>query len=543
MKYGFVIDNRKCIGCHACTTACKSEHDVPVGVNRTWVKQVEKGEFPDTRRLFSVMRCNHCTDAPCVEICPTEALYVRKDGIVDFDKDRCIGCKSCMQACPYDALYIDPETSTAAKCNYCAHRIDVGLEPACVNVCPEHAIISGDMEDQTTEIAQLLAQQAVTVRKPEKGTQPNLFYIGADEVSLNPTATPRTGEYLWSGQTTGVGHFAKEAEKLAFSNGDVITTLLEAEKQYSSAGEIAKNGPQKSIELIMGSKEAKRVYDTPDKGILWGWEVSAYVFTKAISAGAFLVPFIAMIFGWANLDAEISWWSYGLGLFFLAATGVLLIMDLDQPSRFLYVLLRPHWGSWLVKGGYAITVYGALLTALGAALFFGWDFLQMGLSWITAIIAAIVAVYTAFLFAQAKGRDFWQSPTLAIHMLVHSLMAGAAAFAIIALFTDTSTNWTTYLKYLLYGAIGMNLITLLFELTTTHPTVDAGRVANMITKGQYSKLFYGGVILLGNIIPVVLLIFGVGNPIMMAVAGACVLIGLYFTEHIWVEAPQRIPLT
>lgn len=112
MKYGFVIDNRKCIGCHACTTACKSEHDVPVGVNRTWVKQVEKGEFPNTRRLFSVMRCNHCTDAPCVEICPTEALYFRDDGIVDFDKDRCIGCKSCMQACPYDALYIDPETHT-----------------------------------------------------------------------------------------------------------------------------------------------------------------------------------------------------------------------------------------------------------------------------------------------------------------------------------------------------------------------------------------------------------------------------------------------
>ena len=81
------------------------------------------------------MRCNHCKDAPCVDICPTEALFTREDGIVDFDKDRCIGCKSCMQACPYDALYIDPETSTAAKCNYCAHRVDVGLEPACVNVC------------------------------------------------------------------------------------------------------------------------------------------------------------------------------------------------------------------------------------------------------------------------------------------------------------------------------------------------------------------------------------------------------------------------
>ena len=80
MKYGFIIDNRKCIGCHACTTACKSEHDVAVGVNRTYVKQVEKGEFPDTRRIFSVMRCNHCTDAPCVEICPVEALFIREDG-------------------------------------------------------------------------------------------------------------------------------------------------------------------------------------------------------------------------------------------------------------------------------------------------------------------------------------------------------------------------------------------------------------------------------------------------------------------------------
>ena len=87
MNFGFVIDNRKCIGCHACTVACKSEHQVPVGVNRTWVKYIEKGEFPDTRRLFSVMRCNHCADAPCVEICPTTALYTRSDGIVDFDNE------------------------------------------------------------------------------------------------------------------------------------------------------------------------------------------------------------------------------------------------------------------------------------------------------------------------------------------------------------------------------------------------------------------------------------------------------------------------
>ncbi|MEZ4899408.1 MAG: 4Fe-4S dicluster domain-containing protein [Saprospiraceae bacterium] len=200
MRFGFVIDNRKCIGCHACTTACKSEHQVPVGVNRTWVKQVEKGTFPNTRRLFSVMRCNHCTDAPCVEICPVEALFFREDGIVDFNKNRCIGCKSCMQACPYDALYIDPDTHTAAKCNYCAHRVDIGLEPACVNVCPEHAIISGDMDDPDTEIAQLLSRQQVKVRKPEKGTVPNLFYIDADDASLNPALTDKSNDYFWNSQ-------------------------------------------------------------------------------------------------------------------------------------------------------------------------------------------------------------------------------------------------------------------------------------------------------------------------------------------------------
>lgn len=541
MKYGFVIDNRKCIGCHACTTACKSEHNVPVGVNRTWVKQVEKGEFPDSRRLFSVMRCNHCTDAPCVEICPTEALFIREDGIVDFDKDRCIGCKSCMQACPYDALYIDPETSTAAKCNYCAHRIDVGLEPACVNVCPEHAIISGDMEDAGSEIAQLLARQAVKVRKPEKGTKPNLFYIDADEASLNPSATVDTGEYFWNSQTTGVGHFAKEAEKLAFSNGDVIAAVLEANNQYTNAGEVAKNGPKKSIDVLMG-KEARRIYDTPNKGILWGWEVSGYVWTKAISAGVLLVLFLATFFGDAAPTTATQWWAYGLGLVFLSLTGLLLVMDLDQPKRFLYVLLRPHWGSWLVKGGYTITVYGGLLTLLMAGLFFGWESLNEIATWITAAVAVVVAVYTAFLFGQAKGRDFWQSPTLAIHMLVHSFMAGAAALALVALLTNDSLGWTDFLATVMAVGIGVNLLTMLVELTMTHPTVAAHEVVQMITKGRYAMTFYLGAVLLGNIIPLVLLLLG-GSQMMIALSGVMVLAGIYFTEKIWVEAPQRISLS
>lgn len=541
MKYGFVIDNRKCIGCHACTTACKSEHDVAVGVNRTWVKQVEKGEFPNSRRLFSVMRCNHCTDAPCVEICPTEALHFRNDGIVDFDKDRCIGCKSCMQACPYDALYIDPKTNTAAKCNYCAHRIDVGLEPACVNVCPEHAIISGDMEDPNTEISQLLARQPVKVRKPEKGTLPNLFYIDADDASLVPSATDSTGEYFWNSQTLGVGHFAKEAEKMAFTNGDVIAAVLEANNQYTNAGTVAAEGPQKSIEVLMG-KEARRTYDTPNKGILWGWEVSGYVWTKAISAGVMLVLFLASIFGIADPTTATEGWAYGLALLFLSLTGLLLVMDLDQPTRFLYVLLRPHWSSWLVKGGYSITIFGGLITVLIGSMFIDMGILADVALWLTGAVAVVVAVYTAFLFAQAKGRDFWQSPTLAVHMLVHSFMAGAAAMALVTFVSAESADWTTYLGTVMAIGIGVNLLTMVVELTMTHPTVDAHTVVEMITKGRYARSFYFGVVLVGNVLPLALLLLG-GSAATLAIAAVAVLVGIAVTEKIWVEAPQRIVLS
>ncbi len=541
MKYGFIIDNRKCIGCHACTTACKSEHQVPVGVNRTWVKQVEKGEFPNSRRLFSVMRCNHCTDAPCVDICPVEALFMRDDGIVDFDKDRCIGCKSCMQACPYDALYIDPNNHTAAKCNYCAHRIDIGLEPACVNVCPEHAIISGDMDNPDSEIAQLLSRQQVKVRKPEKGTRPNLFYIDADDLSLNPTATEKEGDYLWSSQTHGVGHYAKEAEKLAFSNGDVVETLMRANGQTTTVGQVAENGAEKSINILLG--KGRRAYDVADKGVLWGWEVPAYVTAKAVASGAFLVPFIAMIFGWAQVSATVQWMALGLGLFFLLATGLFLIKDLDRPDRFVYVLLRPHWSSWLVKGGYSITAYGGLLTLLGVSTLFGWNAVLLPLQWITAIIAVIVAVYTAFLFAQAKGRDFWQSPALSIHMLVHSFLAGASAFALIGLFIENPAGWTSFLKYMLLTGIGLNLFTMLIEMTTTHPTEDAKRTVEMILRGRYRRSFWWGTILVGNILPAILMIATPGNPAIFALAAILILAGIYITERIWVEAPQRIPLS
>jgi Fe-S-cluster-containing dehydrogenase component/formate-dependent nitrite reductase membrane component NrfD len=512
---------------------------VPVGVNRTWVKQVEKGEFPNSRRLFSVMRCNHCTDAPCVEICPVEALFIRDDGIVDFDKNRCIGCKSCMQACPYDALYIDPETHTAAKCNYCAHRIDIGLEPACVNVCPEHAIISGDMENPESEIAQLLSRQSAKARKPEKGTIPNLFYIDGDDNSLIPSMAEKTSGTMWSSQSHGVGHFAKEAEKLAFSNNDILTELVNLNGGYEQNGH--KTTSPKTIEVVMD--KAKSVYDTPSKGILWGWEVSAYVWTKAISAGAFLFPFIGWLLGYGDFNNTTSYTSVIVGLIFLMLTGILLIKDLDQPKRFAYVLLRPQWKSWLVKGGYSITVYGGLLSVLALLTYMNWESMVPLFRWLTFVIGMIVAVYTAFLFAQSKGRDFWQSPTLSIHMVIHSIMAGAAIYGIINMIFPIESGILPFVSIALIAGIIINVFTIASELMTTHPTLDAATTVTMITKGRYKNLFWFGVIFVGNILPFVLLLTVELSPVIMGAIGIMVLIGIYCTEHIWVEAPQRIPLS
>jgi len=326
MRYGFVIDQRKCIGCHACTVACKEENQVPLGVNRTWVKYIEKGVFPDTRRYFSVMRCNHCDDAPCVTICPTVALYRRPDGIVDFDGARCIGCKSCMQACPYDALYIDPETKTAAKCHYCAHRVEAGLEPACVVVCPVQAIVPGDLDDPHSPIARLVASQQTQVRKPEQGTRPKLYYLGAESASLTPDRQERRGGFVFS----QVSRIPEPGQR----NHAVVTPPMPTDDRVDLLG------------------LARTVYDVAHPERPWGAKVAAYLWTKSIAAGAFLVAALGVAGGFLTADTLTGLAAPAIGLLFLLLTSLLLVLDLKRPERFLYVIFKPNPRSWLALGGF-----------------------------------------------------------------------------------------------------------------------------------------------------------------------------------------------
>jgi tetrathionate reductase subunit B len=194
VQYGMLIDLRRCIGCHSCSVACKSEADVPLGVARSWVEYTEKGEYPNTGRSFLPRMCNHCSEPDCVRVCPTGATYKRpQDGIVVVDQGVCIGCLYCAQACPYGARFLNPVTRFADKCDLCIHRVSKGLVPSCVNTCQGRARVFGDINDVSSEIHQLIAKNPVSVLREHVGTGPNVFYIGLDTTDEN---TKRPGQYV-----------------------------------------------------------------------------------------------------------------------------------------------------------------------------------------------------------------------------------------------------------------------------------------------------------------------------------------------------------
>lgn len=179
-RLAMVIDLRKCIGCHACSVSCKAEFDVPLGVWRSWVKIEEKGKFPNTGRVFLPRLCNHCDNPACKKVCPSGATTQREDGIVDVNEKKCVGCKLCIAACPYKARFLHPVKKIADKCNFCLHRVDKGVVPSCVNTCPAKARVFGDLNDPESEASKLVSRNSTQVLQPELGTEPQVFYIGAD---------------------------------------------------------------------------------------------------------------------------------------------------------------------------------------------------------------------------------------------------------------------------------------------------------------------------------------------------------------------------
>src|SRR5260370_36255453 len=192
-------------------------------------------------------------------------MYRPDEGTADFDKQICIGGKASTAPCPYDAIFINPEDTSAEKCNLCAHRLEVGLEPACVTVCPTQAILVGDLNDPDSAVAEIINREPVTVRRPEKGTRPGVFYKGAHQATLDPLAARRPDGGLLAWATQGGEHGPG----------------------YVAAGHPGR--PNSTAEALLSSDVG---HHAPS-----AWRVSLYTWTKSVAAGGLLVPLLLVLAG------------------------------------------------------------------------------------------------------------------------------------------------------------------------------------------------------------------------------------------------------
>lgn len=514
MQYGFVINHDACIGCHACTTACKAENDVPVGSFRTSVKYVEVGKFPYVRRHFLVQRCNHCTDAPCIKICPVNALSKRPDGIVDIDRDTCIGCRACMQACPYDALYLNDDLGAVEKCHFCAHRIDKGLSPACVNVCPVGAIVPGDLHDPNSPASRLKAEHETKARRKEQKTGPNVHYIGAHDLALEPGMIERPSMYLWSD---------RPAAK-----------------------------PEAWPESLPLASDAKVVLDAGHK-VEWGWPVSLYLLTKGIAAGVAMVAPVLPMMGSPRFDPWI--WPEIVTLFFTLVTLFLLVEDLKKPLHFYKLFTRPNMGSWLVKGGLILTAFSictlCIMVIDYARPAMGHqptaDSFISAFRWINALLGLATAGYTAFLFKQCKGRDLWEHRLLLPGLLFQALFCGALFAGIARTFTsgEVGVGLGLFLALAIVGQAGF----LFLHLRMTHgrqETANAYQAAafahSMRVGGQRLEMLGMKLVAGGQFFVIMSALTGNGLGFMvLGTLLACA--GIFLMEHVFIRAGQLPPLS
>ena len=198
--YGIGIDIEKCIGCGSCARACKIENDVPDDpfFFRNWVEQYTitnderilvsspnggidgfKQPVPDKdiyKTFFVPKMCNHCAKSPCTQVCPVGASFESPEGLALVDQSYCIGCGYCVQACPYGCRYIDPVKGVVDKCTLCYHRLEKGLDPACMMACPTGARVYGDLNDKNSAVSLFLKEHNCAVLKPQLNTESKLFY-------------------------------------------------------------------------------------------------------------------------------------------------------------------------------------------------------------------------------------------------------------------------------------------------------------------------------------------------------------------------------
>jgi formate-dependent nitrite reductase membrane component NrfD len=282
--------------------------------------------------------------------------------------------------------------------------------------------------------------------------------------------------------------------------------------------------------------------------IPWGAKIASYLWAKSIAAGVLLVSALALNLGFEQ-DAPVLYVvSPATALLFLVITMAFLIFDLRKPGRFFYLMTKPNLNSWLVLGGYVLVIYGILACIW---LFHGLRGLAVPSTvvWLAALFAIAAAGYSAFLFAQARGRDFWQSPLLFWHLIVQALGAGAAGLTLLASlelvtpFQFLSGQMLYWLGNLLVVALFAGLAMIFGELLMSHRGEEVSRSANLLLRGALWKQFWLVVVALGVLVPIALTLWPTSSIYPNIAASLLALIGLWMYEHLWIKAGQAVPLS
>ncbi len=347
--------------------------------------------------------------------------------------------------------------------------------------------------------------EAFSVRKPEKGTGPKIFYLGAEESAIRPEAAARP---------------------LYYKEGQVHLRPVGA--------------PDENPE----SPGDPRVdYDIPH-GKPWGRDMVLYLFFKAVSTGAMLLGVLLWLLGERGALTTIV--APAISVVFITLTAVVLVLDLERPERFYYILTRSNWRSWMVWGAWFLAGHGAISALWLAAGWFGWNGGLTALVWPAAVLAILATAYTGFLFAQGLGRDLWQGPHAAVHLIAQSGAAGAAALLPVSLFTASSRATPVLVGFVLGGSLLVHLLILLFEnVLAASPTRHHELATTTIRRGPYAPLFWGGAVVAGGVVPLAgILAFGVLDSLTIVVSiSVLALAGSAAWEYIWVEAGQSVPLS
>jgi formate-dependent nitrite reductase membrane component NrfD len=279
------------------------------------------------------------------------------------------------------------------------------------------------------------------------------------------------------------------------------------------------------------SAAAVLAYDVPHRAP-WDWRVSLYTWTKGVASGAYLVPLLLAALGLIPWTSPLWLWAAPMVAgAFLALTGLILIWDLEHPERFHYIFLKAQWKSWLVRGGFIIAAYSVVLLAHFLASLAGTNTAQRLIAWVAAPLAVATAVYTAYLFAQARARDMWQNPLAPAHLVIQAVLAGSSALALVAARVEPA--FIPQLLIVLSVASALHLLLWGGEATLEQGTAHARLAAWEMTHGKYRAFFWVGIVLIA---------LGFAAPWLGVWAAGAALLGVLAHEHAYVQAGQAVPL-